>query len=93
LEDRKKNFSNVENYRNPYRPRTNPHQSASDKGQKKDSTQNWRKRKRTNLGRIIPPNRNVHGQQPRNETVIIPRISIPTGRKLMKELPKRWLKK
>jgi len=47
----------------------------------------------TNLGRIIPPDGNLHRQQLRNETVIIPRMSIPTGRKLMKELPKRWLKK
>jgi len=62
-------------------------------GQKKDSTQNSRKRKITNLGRIIPPDGNLHGQQLRKETVIIPRMSIPTGSKLMKELPKMWLKK
>jgi len=60
LEDRKKNFSNMENYRNPYGPRTTPDQSASEKGQKKDSTQNSRKRKLTILGRIIPPDGNLH---------------------------------
>jgi len=93
LEDRKKNFSNVENYRNPYRPRTTRHQSESEKGQKKDSTQNSKKTMISNHGRIIPPDGNLHGQQLRNETVMIPRMSIPTGIKLMKALPKRWLKK
>ena len=83
----------MENYRNPYEPRTTPHQSASERGQKKDSTLNSRKRMIINLERIIPPDGNLHGQQLRNETVIILRMTTPSGRKLMKELPKRWLKK
>jgi len=42
--------------------------------------------------RIIALDGNLHRQQHRNELEIIPRINIQTGRKLMKESQKMWLR-
>jgi len=82
----------VENCRNPYQPLTTLHLSASEKRQNKDSTQNSRKRMIRNIESIIALDGKLCGQQLQNEPVIIPRMTIPTGRKLMKGLPKIWLK-
>jgi len=46
----------------------------------------------TNLERIIALDGKLCGQQLQNEPVIIPRMNIPTGRKLMKGSLKIWLK-
>ena len=82
----------MENCRNPYQPLTTLHLSASEKRQNKDSTQNSRKRMIRNIESIIALDGKLCGQQLQNEPVIIPRMTIPTGRKLMKGLPKIWLK-
>jgi len=52
-------------------------QKKNDNKPRKDNTSRW----------------NLHGQQLQSKPVKIPKMSIPTGRKLMKELPKKWLKK